>query len=149
MKLFNQIIGGIGLGIVVAFLLSFAAFSLSMFRQGAESIGAGPVTIAYFLACICISTAMLVVSPAARKRWMLMGFFVATGFAVMAIGLNELFEASTPQRTGQLGAINLDLKEITKQIAIAVLYGGPGALTAFYVCQAAFGSKATTAVASR
>ncbi|QHF00501.1 hypothetical protein LCG56_27335 (plasmid) [Pseudomonas cannabina pv. alisalensis] len=112
----------------------FVACGLIVFTQligaGADLLGFTIWTFRYYMICLSVCIAFLVLSKPARKHWRFMTIFLVAVSMVIGVGFNTFL--GTSSTNNQLDQMANSLLEMSLIAAKAVMYLAPGALTAFY-----------------
>ncbi|MBC2385311.1 hypothetical protein HF209_30615 [Pseudomonas sp. WS 5096] len=121
--LFWAVIGGL-----------FLACGVIVFTQligaGADLLGFTKWTFRYYVLCLGVCTAMLIMSKSARKYWYFMGGFFVAAVMVMGIGFHAFIAEGSGQ--GPVAQMQANVLSMALMAAKAVMYAAPGGLTAFY-----------------
>ncbi|WP_116827308.1 MULTISPECIES: hypothetical protein [Pseudomonas syringae group] len=125
----------------------FVAFGIILFTQligaGADLLGFTEWTYRYYMICLSVCVAFLILSKPARKYWRFMTVFFVAVFLVIGVGFNTFLDTSSAN--AQIEQIANSLLAMSLIVAKAVMYVAPGALTAFYAFVAFNGvSKGTS-----
>lgn len=112
----------------------FVAFGIILFTQligaGADLLGFTEWTYRYYMICLSVCFAFLILSKPARKYWSFMTVFFVAVVLVIGVGFNTFLDKSSAN--AQMDQIANSLLAMSLIVAKAVMYVGPGALTAFY-----------------
>ena len=125
-----QTIGALIWGIIAGVFVSVGIIVFTtLIGAGAEIIGFTKYTFWYYVTCLSICIAFLVLSKPARHQVKYMGFYFIA--VVMVIGIG--FEAFTPTPSGEMGArVQDSLRAIGILLSKAWMYIAPAAITAYY-----------------
>lgn len=112
----------------------FAACGLIVFTRlieaGAHLLGFTEWTYRYYMICLGVCVAFLILSKPVRKHWSFMSVFLVAVFMVIGVGFNTFLETSSGN--DQVEQIANNLLAMGLMAAKVVMYAAPGALTAFY-----------------
>lgn len=112
----------------------FAACGLIVFTQligvGADLLGFTEWTYRYYMICLGVCVAFLILSKPARNHWRFMTVFLVAVFMVIGVGFNTFLDTSAGN--DQVSRMANSLLGMSMIAAKVVMYAAPGALTAFY-----------------
>lgn len=89
MKGYTEIMCGAVIAFAIAIVAGVIILSTQLLGQGAVLLGFTKFTLVYYVACLCISIAMLIASPAAREKAKLMALFAIAVIMVVLYGFQN------------------------------------------------------------
>ncbi len=127
----GKIFGSIGLGIILALLISTLVFQGVMFHSGLETLGIGKGGATYF-ACGFAASLILMFQPGARNCKRLIAFFPIAILVVGALALGDLTFETAGVSGDSMIRMDVMLKNMAAQVAMLVFWVTPAAVTGYY-----------------
>jgi phosphoglycerol transferase MdoB-like AlkP superfamily enzyme len=147
MKGYAGIMCGAVVGFAIAVVAGVLILGTHLFDQGVERLGFSKLTFVYYVACLSLSIAMLIVSPAARKQAKLMWLFAIALLLVVEVGFQSFIE-STSSSGDPLDAAKEMLNGIMDVGTKAYMYVMPTVVAVMYAL-IAFGAEEATKEAAK
>lgn len=131
MNAFTRIFCGAIAGLATSAVAAAIILNTPLVNLAVESLGFTQMTLGYYLTCLCLCIAMIVVSPAARKQVKFMWLFAIALLLVVQVGFQSFIES--PYSSGEpLDAVKEMLDGFMNLGTKAYMYVMPALVTAMY-----------------
>lgn len=131
MNAFTRIFCGAIAGLATSAVAAAIILNTPLVNLAVETLGFTQMTLGYYLTCLCLSVAMLIVSPAARKQAKLMWLFAIALLLVVQVGFQSFIES--PYSSGEpLDAVKDMLSSFMSLGTKAYMYVMPALVTVMY-----------------